>query len=619
MKKHILLASLSIALSAGAVKVQPTPFTVTQPDGTTITLRAFGDQDLNYFLASDGTLVCQEGTAYFVADVAEDGTLTPSKLLAHEPSLRTEAERKAASAQPRQTFYGSIERQVASSRARREPVQTSSTLLPSTGSPRVPVILVEFADSTFSLANPRATFEKYLNAKELFDKSADPDIDNNYGSVARYYSDMSRGKFTPSFDLYGPVRLPRALKHYGAGSSSNERMDSLLHDACAAVDDSVDFAQYDANGDGYIDLIYVIYAGYSQSISGNSTDCIWPKSGTTNVSRKFDGKSINRYGVNNELNGTPKNQANGWRTNGIGLFCHEFNHCMGMPDLYPTSGSKGLQLINHEMEYWSVMDAGEYTNNGYRPTAMTAWEREALGWMDINTLNAPADITLTPLDEGGKAYRIVNDGDETGHEYYIVENVQQRGWNGSAFGHGMMVTHVDYDASAFGLYGAKVNSTAYHPRMTVVAADGMLVPIYYVGETISEPSDTQMRQWNSIFTGKYLGKTFSAADYKAEHAGDLFPGTSGVTQLTDTSTPASATVYTGSMGKPITEIAEDTATGAVTFKFMGGTPSAIANATANPSGAAPSVYTLQGTRLGPDTSKLAKGLYIINGKKTIVK
>lgn len=617
--KKLLFATLLLASTASAVKMQPGPFTVTQPDGTTLTLRAFGDQDLSYFLTADGTLVCQQGKAFYVARVAADGTLTPSPLLAHEASLRGQAELKAAAAQDREGFRASIDRQAAANRMLREPVATSSTLFPSTGKPKVAVVLVEFSDSTFSISNPHDTFDKYLNGSELFTKATDPEMDNNHGSVARYFTDMSRGQFTPQFDVYGPVNLGKPLAHYGAGASSQERMDSLLHDACKAIDDAVDFTQYDSNGDGNIDLVYVIYAGYSQSVAGNSTDCIYPKSGTISIGARFDGKSVCRYGVNNELNFTPARQATKWRLNGIGLFCHEFCHCMGLPDLYPASGGTASMLVNHEMDYWSLMDAGEYTYNGYSPTELTAWEREALGWLTIDTLSSAADVQLAPLSDGGKAYRIVNDNDATGHEYYVVENVQQKGWNSRLYGHGMMVTHVDYLASQFALGGTRVNNTAGHPRMHVMPADGLFVPEYYLGETVKQTGGDLQRQWNAAFVEKYDGQTFTAQMYKDEQAGDLYPGTSAATALTDTSTPTDAWVYTGGkMGKPLTDIAETD--GVVSFKFMGGEiPSAIASHTAGASAGHTYIYNVYGTRIGGDPQSLPKGVYIRDGKKFMVK
>lgn len=70
---------------------------------------------------------------------------------------------------------------------------------------------------------------------------------------------------------------------------------------------------------------------------------------------------------------------------------------MGLPDIYPQAGSVAEQCINQNMDYWDIMDAGEYTYNGYRPTEYTAWERERLGWLKIDTLSAPADIELAAI------------------------------------------------------------------------------------------------------------------------------------------------------------------------------------------------------------------------------
>ena len=502
-----------------------------------------------------------------------------------------------------------------------------NTLLPHLGKQKIPVILVEFSDVPFTVNNPKETFNKYLNGKELFNKTNDPEMGyfnskggfvGNYGSVGRYFSDMSFGKFTPEFDVYGPVKLSKTLKDYGAGYSAQEDMNGLLADACSAVDGDVDFSQYDSNNDGNVDLVYVIYAGYSQSITGNSTDCIHPKSGLVNVSQTFDGKKLMRYGVNNELNGTPETTAvYGTMINGIGLFCHEFSHCMGLPDLYPSTGSTAEKLINQNMDYWSLMDAGEYTYNGYRPTEYTAWERERFGWMDIETLSEASNIELAPLSEGGKAYRIVNDKDQSGHEYYILENVQKKGWNKSAFGSGMMVTHVDYDDYYFSLGGCKENSTAGHPRMTIMPADGMFVSEYYIGETIKESSDPTVKEINAPLVEKYGGQEFTSALYKAEAAGDLYPGTANTTSLTDTSSPVKAWTYTGeTMDKPITDIAMNPETGIVSFKFMGGKTDGIRNISTDGATVEP-IYSISGIHMNHDFNSLPKGIYIIGGKKMV--
>ena len=619
MRKKLLFGLLFAAMTAGAVKMKPGINIIKQADGTTITVRAYGDEDLSYFLASDGTLLYQEGTNFYIAGVKADGTLYSTGVLAHEPSMRTIKEISAIKAQNAKAFYNSMETQAKANKVRREPMTPDNSLLPSLGKHKIPVILVEFSDVEFSVENPKATFDKYLNGKELFNKETDPEMGQNYAGVAKYFKDMSFGKFEPEFEVYGPVNLGKPLATYGAGYSSQENMGLLLTDACTAVDDEVDFTQYDSNDDGNIDLIYIIYAGFSQSIAGNSTDCIHPKSGYLSLAKSFDGMDVKRYGVNNELNGTPADQANGPIINGIGLFCHEFSHCMGLPDLYPKSGSIAEACINQNMDYWSLMDAGEYTANGYRPTAYTAWERERLGWMEIGTLTGPSNVELKSLDEGGAAFRIYNDKDETGHEYYIVENVQNNGWNKNLFGNGLMVTHVDYLSSQFSLGGCKVNNTAGHPRMHVMAADGMFVPEYFLGSTIEDSYITFLKEHNADLVAKYGGQVFSIEDYKAEAAGDLFPGTSNATSLTDDSQPMKAWTYNGeTMGKPITDITNDTEKGIVSFKFMGGGEpvDGINEVTVNKTTDS-RVYSISGTYMGNDINSLPKGIYIRNGKKVI--
>ena len=124
------------------------------------------------------------------------------------------------------------------------------------------------------------------------------------------------------------------------------------------------------------------------------------------------------------------------------------------------------------------MDDGEYTANGWCPTAYTAWEREAMGWMEIEELQDAQQVTLKNIDEDGKAYRIYADKEKSTNEYYIIQNIQNKRWNSKLGGHGMMMYHVNYDAQAFSLGGNRVNNIKGKPRMTVIPADGLLFSSY---------------------------------------------------------------------------------------------------------------------------------------------
>lgn len=660
MKKiAVLLFAMMLSTATWAVKAYPFPFTFTQADGTQLTVIGHGDADLNWFTTTDGVLLCRENGSFYVAKVSSDGELTSSGQLAHEPALRKVAESNLIRLQDKEKFNTQAETLRRKAALKREPVNPTGKdlrLFPHTGSPKVLVILAQYADTTkvpvpvleedengnqkqkvddegnpmfdfqvydanFLEENTKEIFEEYLNGtdnplKQLGEKS-NGTLGNNTGSVQKYFSDMSFGQFTPQFDIYGPVTLPEKMRVYGAGPKDN--MSKMIPAACKAANDmyeDLNFADYDIDGDGYVDLVYVIYAGYSASFGQNDVVCIWPKSGVVSSTATFDGKRIYRYGVNNELNAYPGASTSiPYYLNGIGLFCHEFSHTMGMPDFYPAHNDNA-KIDNQAMEYWSLMDGGEYVNNGYSPTAYTAWEREAFGWMEIETLSeSQTDIEMATIDKGGMAYRIMNDADESGKEYYIVQNIQQKGWNTQQKGHGMLVYHVNYDESAFSLYDNKVNDVKGKPRMAVVPADGQLFTSYKVNNKEYKKED---------------GSLYKNSDYYMQLAGDLFPGTSNVTMLSDDNGLPNFAPYTSLknsetgvklLDKALLNIRE--ADNVITFDFVSSYSDYVTGikdmATAANRIADNRIYTLNGTQVYLNQNELPKGVYIIGKKKVVVK
>lgn len=590
MRRILLICTFALmTISSWAVKANSEPVDIKQADGTTITVILCGDEDFHYYKTLDGALLVRESHGFFIAEVNTEGELTSTGILAHNALQRNAQEKAAVRTQNRNLFYKTATSTALKVKARKEPVATNSTLFPHTGTPKVLVVLAQFTDTVFTLNNVKEAFNQYLNGEGPMINYGNRDT-KNYGSVRQYFSDMSFGQFKPTFDIVGPITLNHELKYYGAGK---DNMSLFIPDVCKAADDAgVDFSQYDENKDGYLDLIYVIYAGYSQSFSGNPAECIWPKSGTINGGT-YDGIKVLRYGVNNELNGVSGQQI-GWM-NGIGLFLHEFSHCMGMPDLYATTAaSEECQKANNQMpDRWSIMDSGCYLNNGYTPSAYTAWEREAFGWMQIDTLKEAGMVELKTIDNGGKAYRIMNDNDLTGNEYFIVENIQKEGWNSKALGNGMLVFHVDYDKTAFSLNSNSVNNVLGHPRFSVLPADSVVLSAYN--------AKTQA-EWNYSF------------------AGDPFPGVGNVYNLTDTSR-VKPVLYKGeSLNKPIYDIEENTETGVVTFAFLQKKETlGITVPVATSRDSDKRIYSIDGRYLGTDTGILPKGIYIMNRKKFVVK
>lgn len=616
MKKTVLiLIALLCHLASFASKGWPYPITVSQPDGTQLTIRINGDANFNWVSTLDNVVLKQVGSGYHVAHIDTNGKLTATHVLAHDAYLRSMAEESLCKQQDIKTFIANNTKpeQLAATRGLGD---DKLNFFPHTGSPRAIVLLVQFANRPFTV-QPRKAFNQYLNSMDNTHQDFGHAENRNTGSVKKYFSDMSGGKFKPQFDIYGPITMQHSAAYYGDGNSSMEKYRELVADACSMVDDSLNFAQYDADGDGNVDLVYIVYAGYSESVSAIDST-LWPKAFVCGTDIKKDGKYVRLAGISNELNGVPGTKyksSSGFLINGVGLFCHEFSHCMGLPDFYPTvspqwttaSGERDFDAYDNQgMEDWDIMDAGIYIYNGYSPTAYTAWEREKMGWINIETLKKEGKVELKSIDKGGKAYRIMNDKQTDGSEYYIVENIQQEGWNYKLPQSGMMLSHIKYEARPFSVFKGgdnSVNNTKKRPRMTIVPADGYL------------PSSYRKVSDKSTQTAPYIKKT----QYELQLKGDLYPGTSNVTQLTDAQQLANYAPWTGGMlNKPIYNIAMKD--GVVTFNFLKNLTGieALPQETNEVNDKIDKIYTIDGRYVGNDVKTLPKGVYIIGKKKMVI-
>lgn len=510
MKRLFLTMMLCVCVFAlWAVPAKRVTITVKQPDGTMLVLTQRGDEHFHYLMTEDGIMVKPDGKAYYYADIV-DGNIVASRHLAHTFSLRSNDELRIVENLPKMEQFreAAILRQKALQRSR-APQKVAE--VPATGEVKVPVLLVQYSDVKFSSNDPKVTFEGHINGEDYKDEGG-------YGSVKEYFVDQSEGKFAPQFDIIGPITLSQTMKDYGGndenGNDKNAR--GMVKEACQKAD--VDFSQYDNNADGYVDIVYVIYAGYGEaSYPGQLENTIWPHQWELETALSLDGVKIARYACNNELDG-----YQGTRIDGIGTFCHEFSHCLGLPDFYPT----GDDQTPFGMESWSLMHYGCYNNGGNTPCGYTGYELDFLGWRELVVIDEPMDVKLAALSEGGKAYKIVND--ENPDEYYVVENHKRSGWDAYAPAEGMLVIHVDYKESTW--LNNTVNNDASHQRMTVIPADNKLT------------RETQ--------------------------GGDTYPGMTGNTALTSSSKPA-AKVFVGEyMEKDITDISIQD--GVVTFSFMKG-------------------------------------------------
>lgn len=490
-----------------------------------------------------------------------------------------------------------MEREAAAYSKGQRAISTQNNYVPHTGTITIPVVLVNFQDVKFKINNPKEAFD------QLFNRDTQADLGNgnnyNYGSVAKYFHDMSNGTFTPNFKVYDPVTLDKPETYYGGKNEDNNKDENprqLVKDALKLIEDQVtedDIKSFCSDGTT-IDCVYIVYAGLGQNDGGDGTT-VWANCWTTDGAT-LGGKKVRWYTMSGELSPVKIKDSTIPVVNGLGVICHEFSHSLGLPDMYPTETS--AYLDNQEMEYWDLMDGGEYTYNGFCPTAYTAFEKEQMEWqVDMVTLDSDASVTMTTsTEQGGTAYKIVNPQNDK--EYLMLEYIQRKGWNKHLFGNGLLVYHVCLPSET--LYsGTHLNNAPGYPGMAVVPADGACLSSYLKA---------------------------NENDYVNSHKGDLFPGTGNlqgqnVTELSDTNKQPNFCWYNATKteklntNKAIKNIKYDN--GVLTFDYVNDVASGILPVWGDKQATDGRVYSINGAYLGDDITKLPHGIYIVNGQKIV--
>ena len=473
----LLFSALLVSAAALAVPACPSPIKVTQSDGSTLLLQMVGDEFHHYYTLMDGTPVRRNASGMYVADA-------------------------------------SVAQQPASARKARRVAQQSmvSGSYPLTGSPKSIVILVNFSDLKFKYT--RDDFDRMLNVSGYSENGG-------VGSARDYFIASSDSVFSPVFDCYGPVTLSRGYAYYGAntGSSSSAHASQMIAEACNMVAESgVDMTQYDTDGDGNLDNVFVYYAGHNEA-EGGGENTIWPHRSVVNGSERVQGKLIYDYACTSELRGSA-----GTSMCGIGTFCHEFGHVLGLPDYYDTDYDQ------YTVGTWDIMCSGSYNGQGKTPPSYTSGERFQLGWLKPVQLKDAGLYTLKPLATSNTAYLIAKDehnlswSNASPDEYWLLENRQAVGWDkapNALPATGMLIWHIAYNATA---WGANRPNNGSPLRYDLVEAGGL--------------------------------KGFSASS-------DPFPGSRNVTQYTPT-------MHNGTLvEQPLMDIAEDGENIIFTFKSNG--------------------------------------------------
>ncbi len=486
----ICLLMLLGATSLWARPALSKPADVKQPDGTVITLCLHGDEFLSFSTTIDGYTVVKGADGFYrYAVKGADGQLVATSVIARNPEARTVQDLSFLAARKKMVAPKMTESQ------RKMKEMAAQMCAPAykdaaMGTHRSPsaiwshidynnfkglVILVEWNDCKFTMADPAAFYQQLTNTSNLSDTSREHyPVDVN-GSVRDYFRDNSMGIFDPTFDVVGPVTIDYSCTYPEPKDEEGkvtegwfERQLNIIKAVMKEVNTTVDFTQYDLNNDGTIDMVYFIFAGYGSYVQGNDNHYMWPHANDFSYlanyyNLKYDGKKFGRYACGVELQDYESQKEQHQYLDGIGTMCHEFSHVLGLADHYDADYDENGQ--SQDPGEWDVMANGADPNYGLTPVGYNAFERHVLGFVEPTVLTEAGTYELQPFATGNQAF-ILKTGSKD--DDFYLENRQKEGWDRFLPGHGLLVWRAD--TSTPNVWKSnKVNCDANHNYFVMVA------------------------------------------------------------------------------------------------------------------------------------------------------
>ena len=443
-----------VLLAAEASPVRTGQAIVTQPDGSRITVLFEGDEFYKITTTQDGAAVemCKDGYLRYV--VFEDGKRKTTDYIVGRDDTPASIIRAA-----RNIPYQSLKENARELRRRytdayfaKKSGYSMPTKTGSTGLIKALVILVEFPDLPFTQGD-RDRFNSLLNQEGYSDNGGT-------GSARDYFKAQYRDLADFQFDVYGPYTAANGYAYYGGNNENgNDRAPAeLVAEACTGLDGEIDFSQYDMDGDGVCDFVFMFFAGNDEAQNpALYADNIWSHAYVVdyyNDNLVLDGVRISGYACTSEL----KVSGNGSVFASIGTFCHEFSHTLGLVDAYDTSYNyDGMPTAEALWGVTSIMDSGSYNNDGNTPPNYNAFEREMLGIAAAKEF-ATGEQTLPPINASNEFIRIETDVE---NEYFVIECRKQEGWDAYLPASGLLVYHIDKSQNDAGpSYNYDMNLTA---------------------------------------------------------------------------------------------------------------------------------------------------------------
>ncbi len=464
-KRSILVAVLiSACLYLSARPVRTGVLTLTQPDGSRFNAVFMGDEFMKIKMTEAGEAIIQNTDGWWCYAVYDAqgqkmstgvrvGTTVPANALAESRNIPYDV----------LSHRAAVKRRVVNKlRVNQDPRPPRLKVAGEGSSEKAGiVILAQFAGGGEKFKYKKTDFEAMLT-QEGYSKGGAT------GSAKQYFDDQFNGLSVFSFDVSDIVTLSREREYYGGNDSNGDDKfpHKMVMEACKLADDKIDFKKYDQDGDREVDNVFVFFAGLDEA-SGAAEDHIWShawyiKDGAQE-NLVLDGVVINRYACSSELEGNSYEEA---PMAGIGTFCHEYSHTLGLPDFYDCDYNEGKYAASL-WQYTSLMDGGNYNNEGNTPPYYNAMEREILGLSAPIVITQPGTYEMSSINEG-VFYRI---NTTTENEYFLLEYRDGSVWDKYIGGSGVLVYHIDKsDKQRWELN--QVNSYADHQCADLIEADG---------------------------------------------------------------------------------------------------------------------------------------------------
>jgi M6 family metalloprotease-like protein len=392
----------------------PTPYTITQPDGTTFSARKVGERLGGHVETLAGYSIIEgEGGWWTYAQKNERGKLAPTGNYVGkiDPDSISGLQKNLSNSYPEVEEYPKDINQ----KTRAPPTNTTWKAI---------AIMLNFTDEDFDSGYDKAHFEQLLNSTVV-------------ASMRTYYREVSYNQFDIEVDVVGPFQSAYTMGYYGADvgpadsdpssrDDGNVSISEMAKEAVILADPTVDFSKYDVDGDDNIDALFIIHAGPGQEGSGPSY-AIWSHMSFIGYMTN-DGVRATRYSTEPE-------------DGKIGVFAHEFGHVLGLPDLYDTDySSAGIGR-------WGVMAGGSWNGGGMTPAHFSAWCKIRLGWVEPTIVTSDISlfqVEIPPVWNNTYILKIwAHDPADNTLEYFLVENRQKKGFDSALPGDGVLIWHID--------------------------------------------------------------------------------------------------------------------------------------------------------------------------------